>query len=766
VDNTRDEFIELRNLTDAPVPLYDTNRPAHVWTLQEAVEFSFPSNAVLAANAFALVVSFDPVADLTSLAAFRARYGLSANVALFGPYKGRLSNDGERLELRRPGPPNPTTGAAPLILVDRVDYEPLPPWSAGGGTGASLQRRNLAGFGNDPGNWVAAGPTPSAERTPGEPPTIVTAPQPRTAVEEESVSFSVVVSGDGPFSYQWYWNGIPLEGAYSPTLWLSNLLVAQSGDYSVYVMGGGGSVMSSPARLTVLRVPIITQQPVGTNVNPGSTVTFRVAASGTGPLSFQWQRNGADLPGATSDTLELTDVQLPDGGYYRVRVSDSVGTRTSQEVLLFVLVRPTLVQQPAPVNQTVAVGEDVTIRVEATGAQPLGYRWRKNGITYVSNGVETLTVTNVDLSHAGHYEVVVTNIAGGTTPALSARAYVVVVSPPASQAVAPEATVTLRAIVSSPGYMTNRFWWLHNGATLVGEGTNARTLSSAAMFTNDLLLANVTAAQAGQYTFFLSNAVFQTNLVSTNLYAVTTAFTATLVVGDTEPPAIVCPSNLSVSTAPGLCTAHPAFQPVATDNVGVTGTACAPPGPYPLGATTVTCWAWDLAGNSNSCAFTLTVADAQPPTLTNCPAPLTLSAGTNGLALVPDLRGGVSASDNCGPPTLTQTPSPGSQVGAGTNTVTLTAQDSAGNIATCQTALIVEVPVTEILLTVELQTTNAVIRWPDTPPTNWTLEEATNLTSPVNWGPSALVPVRQNGHWRAVVPWTDGTNKFFRLTRP
>ena len=70
-----------------------------------------------------------------------------------------------------------------------------------------------------------------------------------------------------------------------------------------------------------------------------------------------------------------------------------------------------------------------------------------------------------------------------------------------------------------------------------------------------------------------------------------------------------------------------------------------------------------------------------------------------------------------------------------------------------------------VSLAIELQGTNAVIRWDDSPVT-WTLEEATDLTPPPNWQPAGATPVLGSGRWEAVVPVAAQTNKFFHLTRP
>jgi hypothetical protein len=61
----------------------------------------------------------------------------------------------------------------------------------------------------------------------------------------------------------------------------------------------------------------------------GSSVTLSVTAYGAGPLRYQWQFNGADIPGATNATLVLDDVQARNAGSYWALVSNAAGTVNS-----------------------------------------------------------------------------------------------------------------------------------------------------------------------------------------------------------------------------------------------------------------------------------------------------------------------------------------------------------------------------------------------------------------------------------------------------
>jgi hypothetical protein len=147
----QDEFVELENVASTNVPLYDLQHPENTWRLN-GFAYSFPPNLTLPPGGLLLLTHLDP-------ASFRARYGVPAAVLILGPVYGTLQDDGETLELQRPD--NPNTNGVPYLTVDAVHYRDDPPWPAeADGGGASLQRRVLTAYGNDPANWFAAGPTP------------------------------------------------------------------------------------------------------------------------------------------------------------------------------------------------------------------------------------------------------------------------------------------------------------------------------------------------------------------------------------------------------------------------------------------------------------------------------------------------------------------------------------------------------------------------------------------------------------------------------
>ena len=148
------EFIELANITDTSIPLYDLANPSTTWRFSNGISFTFPANTVIAPRSLALVVAIDPVL-------FATTYGVPADVPVFGPYTGGLDNRGERLTLARPA--TPIASVVPWIPVDSIAYNDAAPWpTSPDGGGPSLERLSGPTFGSDPTLWAAsvAGGTP------------------------------------------------------------------------------------------------------------------------------------------------------------------------------------------------------------------------------------------------------------------------------------------------------------------------------------------------------------------------------------------------------------------------------------------------------------------------------------------------------------------------------------------------------------------------------------------------------------------------------
>jgi hypothetical protein len=107
--------------------------------------------------------------------------------------------------------------------------------------------------------------------------------------------------------------------------------VAQTGTYGmVLIATNTGGLASTAFVLTVNARPVITAQPVGGSATVGGNVTLSVVATGTPTPTYQWNRNGVAISGATLGALTLTNFQVADAGAYTVTITNSVGAVTSR----------------------------------------------------------------------------------------------------------------------------------------------------------------------------------------------------------------------------------------------------------------------------------------------------------------------------------------------------------------------------------------------------------------------------------------------------
>ncbi len=247
-------------------------------------------------------------------------------------------------------------------------------------------------------------------------PTITTPPVSQTVTQGASVNFTVAATGTAPLSYQWFLNGANLNGATNTPLSLTGVTAGQAGSYTCRVTNTAGSATSTAAILTVNVPPAITTPPVSQSISEGANVDFSVVASGTAPLSYQWQLNGGNLGGATSATLSLTGATVGQAGSYTCVVTNVAGSVTSAAAALTVTtatVAPSITTPPA--DQTITAGANASFTVAATGTAPLSFQWQWNGADILNATNTTFSLTSVTASQAGSYACVVTNLAGSAT---------------------------------------------------------------------------------------------------------------------------------------------------------------------------------------------------------------------------------------------------------------------------------------------------------------------------------------------------------------
>lgn len=199
-------------------------------------------------------------------------------------------------------------------------------------------------------------------------PTITTQPTSRTVAAGSPASFTTVVTGSPTPTLQWFKNSVAVPGATSELLTFASATLADAGSYTLVATNSQGSVTSNAATLTVNGgpAPIVTTQPASLAQPAGSAASLSVVASGS--PTFQWRKNGANIPGATAATLSFASLAAADTASYDVVLTNATGSVTSNAATVVVATPLTAVLRNLAVRTTLAANQILFVGVNMSGA--------------------------------------------------------------------------------------------------------------------------------------------------------------------------------------------------------------------------------------------------------------------------------------------------------------------------------------------------------------------------------------------------------------
>ena len=340
----------------------------------------------------------------------------------------------------------------------------------------------------------------------------------------------------------------------------------------------------------------------------------------------------------------------------------------------------TIDTQPQPYS--VCSSGDATFTVAATGFN-LSYRWQENGVNISDGGIysgsttATLTLTGPGAAQDGNAYRCVISSTCGASPVTSAGA-LLSFSPAPSPSISGNITACpfeSGVTYSTPNVSGNTYSWTVTGGSINGSSTG------------DMIVVDWGASGTGT--------VKVTESVNLSCTATTPDYTVNI--SDITLPVISgCPADININTDPGLCSAVVSWtEPTAVDDCAgamtYTTRSNSPGDVFPIGTTIVTYTFTDLASNTSTCTFNITVADNSAPVISGCPADINANNVPGACATIVSWTE-PTAIDNCtGAGSLVWTKSniPGDLFPVGTTVVTYTVKDAAGNTSTCTFNVIV-----------------------------------------------------------------------------
>jgi hypothetical protein len=329
-------------------------------------------------------------------------------------------------------------------------------------------------------------------------PSITTQPVSADVTVGQTATFAVAVTGTSPFSYQWQKNGIAVSGATSSKYTTPPATTSDNRAlFTVVVSNSAGSMTSNTATLdvsgTAVVAPSITTQPVSADVTVGQMATFAVAVTGTSPFSYQWQKNGTAVSGATSSTYTTPPTTAADNrALFDVVVSNTAGSVTSNNGTLNVSGSTGVAITVSPIATTVSTGAPQQFTATVTGSSNTSVTWAVSAAG--CSGVACGTISTGGLYSApasvpspANVNVTVTSVADPTKSAsasvtlVAATAILLSISP-TSASVPAAGTDSFTASVT--GTTNTAVTWNLSGAGCSGASCGSLATSSlAAVYT-------------------------------------------------------------------------------------------------------------------------------------------------------------------------------------------------------------------------------------------------------------------------------------------
>ncbi len=154
----------------------------------------------------------------------------------------------------------------------------------------------------------------------------------------ETLLLRANVAGMPPLRYQWRRNGLELTGATNFYFAVPTAEADRSGQYDVVVWNAHGTNASPLSSVAVVETkPLLTSHPTNQVRLFHGTAHFSAGVTGSQPISLQWQRNGNDVPGATSASLVIPGLGFAQAGTYRLVASNAFGIAVSDPAELTVV---------------------------------------------------------------------------------------------------------------------------------------------------------------------------------------------------------------------------------------------------------------------------------------------------------------------------------------------------------------------------------------------------------------------------------------------
>lgn len=401
-------------------------------------------------------------------------------------------------------------------------------------------------------------------------------------------------------------------------------------------------------------LPSLSLQQGDTTICAGVPVSFYVVATGTGTLTYQWQKNKIDISGETNNYYNITNAVIADAAIYNVVIMNTdlnctPTTLSSTNANLIVNAPPLIAFGPS--NVTKCKGQYVDFSVSIGGPGGL-YQWRKGGNDILNATGSIYSITTVVASDTGSYDVVVSGTCGpsdtSTSALLTVDTLTFITSHPSNITLCAGENAGFSVLANGSGL---GYQWRKDGNNINGATVNTYTISSASLIDSASYDVVVTGSCSAQ------------------------SLAASLIVNPL--PQITCPVDISKNSEIGSCGAVVNFNAILTGSVANVSYSKIPGDIFTTGITPVIAKVTDNCGNKQ-CSFNVTIVDQEAPVIRGISTNMVKSNDAGSCSAVVYWAEPI-AIDNCSGVAITQNFNPGDALPLGLTTVTYTAMDANGN---------------------------------------------------------------------------------------
>jgi hypothetical protein len=221
------------------------------------------------------------------------------------------------------------SGTAPLTYAWSKNGSPIPGATQSSCTIASAQASDAGNYTATVSNSAGAATSGAAVLVVTSAPVITSQPASQSLTVGSALTLTVQAVGTPAPAYQWSRDGVAIAGATSASFSIASVRTTDAGSYTVRVASSAGAVTSAPATVTISALPAITSAPTTQTISVGTSLRLSVTASGSPAPSYQWQKNGVNIAGATQSTFTIAAAAPSDSGTYTVVVTNAAGSVTS-----------------------------------------------------------------------------------------------------------------------------------------------------------------------------------------------------------------------------------------------------------------------------------------------------------------------------------------------------------------------------------------------------------------------------------------------------